>query len=122
MDAHALARLQALSRAALGAGLVAAPGLVARSWVGGVAAKPGAQSLAIGMGARDVGMGLGTLYALRKGRGAGTWIRAGMLADGGDLMATLRARDSLPALAVPLVAAMAGGSVLLGAWLQAAVD
>ncbi len=45
-----------------------------------------------------------------------------MLADAADLVATLRARDALPPLAVPAVAALAGGSVVLGAWLQAAVD
>ena len=45
-----------------------------------------------------------------------------MLADAADLVATLRARDSLPALAVPAVVALAGGSLVLGAWLQSAVD
>ena len=45
-----------------------------------------------------------------------------MLADAADLVATLRARDDLPPLAVPAVAAIAGGSVLLGAYLQAALD
>jgi hypothetical protein len=78
--------------------------------------------LAIGLGARDVALALGTLRALSSRRGTAAWLRAGILADGGDLFATLRARDSLPPLAVPVVAAIAGGSVLLGAYLQAALD
>jgi hypothetical protein len=45
-----------------------------------------------------------------------------MVADLADLVATLRTRDHLPPLATPPVVAMAGGSVLLGAWLQAALD
>jgi len=122
MDSRSLARLQALGRLALGAGLMATPGVVAGGWVGGVADRPEGQALAIGLGARDVGLALGALRALGAGYGAGGWIRAGMLADAADLVATLRARDGVPALAVPVVVALAGGSVALGAWLQAAVD
>jgi hypothetical protein len=122
MDARSLARGQALGRLALGAGLVFSPGVVAGGWVGGVADRREGQALAIGLGARDVGLALGALRALRAGRGAGAWLRAGMLADAADMVATLRARDSMSPLAVPVVTAMAGGSLLLGAWLQAAAD
>jgi len=122
MDASSLARRQALGRLGFGVGLVAVPGLLAGGWVGGVADRREGQTLAIGLGARDVALALGTLGALRSGAAAAPWLRAGMLADFGDLLATLRARDSLPPLALPVVAAIAGGSVLLGAWLQRAVD
>ena len=122
MTARSLARLQALGRTVLGTGLVLAPGVVAGGWVGGVADRREGQALAIGMGARDVGLGLGTLRALSAGRGAGPWLRAGIVADAADLYATVRARERLPPLAAPAVIAMAGGSVLLGAYLQAAVD
>jgi hypothetical protein len=122
MTARTLARLQALGRVALGGGLVVAPGLVAGGWVGAVADRREGQALAIGLGARDIGLAFGTLRALSAGRGAGPWLRAGIVADAADLVATLRARDSLPPLAAPAVAAIAGGSVLLGAYLQAAVD
>lgn len=121
MDARAIARLQALGRLGLGAGFVLAPGRFAGAWAGGAADRPDGQTLAIGLGARDVALALGALRALSAGRGAGAWLRAGMLADAADLVATLRARDDLPPLAVPAVAALAGGSVLLGAWLQSAV-
>jgi hypothetical protein len=121
MDARSLARWQALGRLGFGVGLAGAPGLFAGGWVGGVADGRDGQALAIGLGARDVAIALGTLRAL-SGRGAASWVRAGVLADLGDLVATLRARDLLPPLAVPAVAAIAGGSVLLGAWLQSELD
>ena len=122
MSQRTLARLQALGRLAIGGGLVVAPSVVAGGWVGGVADKRDGQALAIGLGGRDVAIALGTLRALRAGHGAGPWLRAGIVADAADLAGTLRARDQLPPLAVPVVAAIAGGSVLLGAWLQAAAD
>jgi hypothetical protein len=122
MTARTLARLQAYGRVALGGGLVLAPALVAGGWVGGVADRREGQTLAIGLGGRDVALALGTLRALSSGRGAAAWLRAGMIADAADLVATLRARDALPPLATPAVAVLAGGSVLLGAYLQAALD
>jgi hypothetical protein len=122
MDARSLARLHALGRLAIGAGLVAAPGVVAGGWVGGLARTPQGQVLAVGFGARDVAIALGSLRGVGAGYGAAGWIRAGMLADAADLVATLKARDGLPSLAAPAVALLAGGSIVLGAWLQAAVD
>ena len=123
MDARALARNQALGRLALGAGVMLAPGLFAGGWVGGVADRREGQALAIGLGARDVSIALGTLAGLRSRRrgGAAAWIRAGVVADAADLAGTLRARDALPPLAAPAVGALAGGSALLGLWLQGAV-
>jgi hypothetical protein len=122
MDARALARNQALGRLGLGAGLMLAPGVFAGGWVGGVADRREGQALAIGLGARDVAIALGILAGLRSRRGgAAAWIRAGVVADAADLAGTLRARDALPPLTAPAVAALAGGSALLGAWLQGAV-
>jgi hypothetical protein len=122
MSARSLATVQAAGRLVLGAGLTVAPALVAGRWVGGAADTRDGQVLAVGLGARDVAIALGTLHALRTRRGAHAWLRAGIVADAADLVATLRARDDLPALAAPAVAASAGGSVLLGAYLQSALD
>jgi hypothetical protein len=122
MDARSIARLQSLGRLAIGAGLMVVPGTIAGGWVGGVADRREGQALAVAVGARDVALALGALRALSAGHGAGPWLRGGMLADAADLVATLRARDALPALAAPAVAALAGGSLALGAWLQGAVD
>jgi hypothetical protein len=122
MTARSLARLQAVGRLVLGGGLTVAPGRVAGGWVGGVADTRDGQALAIGLGARDVAIALGTLRALQTRRGVSAWLQAGVIADAADLVSTLRARDSLPPLAVPAVAAIAGGSVLLGVYLQSALD
>lgn len=122
MTARTLARLQAYGRVVLGGGLVLAPGLLAGGWVGAAADRRDGQALAIGLGARDVALAVGTLRALSSGRSASAWLRAGIAADAGDLYGTLRGRDTLPPLAVPVVAVIAGGSVLLGAYLQAALD
>ena len=122
MDARSLARWQALGRLTFGAGLMVAPAALAGAWVGGVADRREGQAIAIGLGARDVALALGALRALGAGYGSGAWIRAGMLADAADLIGTLRARDSIPPPAAPVVSALAGGSLLLGAWLQSAVD
>jgi hypothetical protein len=122
MDARSLARLQALGRLGLGAGLVLAPSVFAGGWVGGVADRREGQALSIAAGARDVAIALGALRALGDGRGASGWVQAGVLADAADAFATWRARDSLPPLAAPAVLALATGSAALGLWLQAAVD
>jgi hypothetical protein len=122
MTARTLARLQAIGRLVAGGGLTFAPAVVAGGWVGGVADKRDGQLLAIGLGARDVAIALGTLRALQSRRDAAAWLRAGLVADTADLLATLRARESLPPLALPAVVAIAGGSVLLGAYLQTALD
>jgi hypothetical protein len=122
MTARTLARLQAAGRIVAGGGIALAPGAVAGAWTGGVAASREGQVLAVGLGARDVAIAVGTLNALGSRRGAAAWLRAGIAADAADLLATLRARDTLPPLALPAVVAIAGGSVLLGAYLQAALD
>jgi hypothetical protein len=122
MTARTLARIQAAGRLAAGGGLVVAPAVVAGAWAGAAADTRDGHVLAIGLGARDVAIALGTLNALRSRRGAGAWLRAGVVADAADLLATLRARDTLPPLAVPAVVAIAGGSVVLGAYLQSALD
>jgi hypothetical protein len=122
MDAHSIARLQALGRLGLGAGLTLAPGRFAGGWVGGVADRREGQALSIAAGARDVAIALGALRALGDGRGASGWVRAGVLADAADAFATWRARDSLPPLAAPAVLAIACSSAALGLWLQAEVD
>jgi hypothetical protein len=122
MRPRTLARLQALGRLGIGAGFAVAPGVVGGAWVGAPADRREGQVLAIALGGRDVALALGTLRALSAGYGAGPWLRAGIVADVADLVATLRARDRLPPIAVPATVAIASGSILLGAWLQAAAD
>jgi hypothetical protein len=117
-----LARLQAFGRIAIGAALTVAPERSGRAWIGEVGRRPGAGVLTTGLGARDLAIGAGIATALRRGHGANAWLRAGVLADAADLVATVRARHDLPPLAVAGVGLLAGGSVALGLWIQSAVD
>lgn len=122
MDSRTLARLHGAARLAVGAAYVAAPGLAARAWIGADGDRASVGVLARAFGARDGAIGLGVLRAVGAGHGARPWVRAGVVADTADLLATLRARDSLPALQVAGVALIAGGSVAIGLWLDRTVD
>jgi hypothetical protein len=122
MDARSLARLHGAARLAVGAAYVAAPGLASKAWIGADGGRPGVAVIARAFGARDGAIGLGVLRAVGAGYGAGPWVRAGVLADAADLVATLRARDSLPALQVAGVTLIAAGSVAVGVWLDRMLD
>src|SRR3954469_3139395 len=122
LDARTLTRLHGLARVGLGAGLIAAPRAATAPWLGRVSRRRAAQVPIRAMGARDLAIGLGTAYAAGQGFGARPWLLAGIVSDAADLLATLRARDALPAAGVVGIAAMAGGSVLLELWFSSQVD
>src|SRR5215217_6932241 len=68
MDVAKLARGLALNRISFGAGLILAPRLYARTWIGAAgAADDRAKLLARALGARDLVLGAGGLMALRDG-------------------------------------------------------
>jgi hypothetical protein len=121
MDPRSLATAHAASRAALGAALAIAPGLVGRAWVGRAAARPGPQVVTTAMGVRDLAIGLGLAGALRGGQPPGPWLRAALMADAADLVATVRARRAIPARGTAGVCAVASGSVALGLYLEHAL-
>ena len=122
MEAREIAIAQARGRIALGGLLLLAPGLAGRAWVGGDADRPGAKLLARGLGARDVGIGLGIVIALDRGAPVRGWLEASALADAVDFAATLIARDEVPAATLPGILAMAGGSTVLSGWLARQLD
>jgi hypothetical protein len=122
VDARTLARLQALGRVAVGAGLTLAPGRAGGGWIGRDARRPATQVVISAFGARDLALGLGTAAAAGQGYGARPWVLAGILADATDLAATLRARDDLHPVAVAGVGALAAGSAVLGLWLSRELD
>lgn len=118
-----LARAQALGRVLLGTALTVAPRPVASAWLGSRSARRSQTAVVVSaMGARDVGLGLGVARALRDGHGAKPWLAAGAFADAIDLLATLRARDELPAFGAAAITAMAGGSAVVGLWLRRVLD
>ena len=116
MDATSVARLIALGRLGLGAGLVAAPGLAGRAWVGAEGATTGAKVLGAGFGARDVAIGSGLWRALERGEDASGWLLAGAAGDVADLLATLAARRSLPVLGRLGVPVLAASGAALSVW------
>lgn len=116
MDASTVARVIALGRLGLGAGLVVTPGLAGRAWVGSAGSSTGAKVLGAGFGARDVAIGGGLWRALERGEDPSGWLLAGAAGDVADLLATLAARDSLPLVGRLGVPVLAASGAALSVW------
>ena len=117
------ARAIAAGRIAIGLGLVVAPALSARSWIGGDSARPGAQAMIRALGVRDAFLGLLTLHVIdRPGVGART-VGALAAVDAVDFGATLAARrtGTLPPAGSAVALAVAGGAAVAGVALGAAL-
>jgi len=122
VEPRTIATAHAAGRAAIGGALLAAPEAITAGWIGKHARRGPVTVLARALGARDAALGLGVLGTLGDAQAVKPWVAACLAADAVDLIATLALRDELPAQGVAAVAAMAGGSVLLGAWLLTALD
>lgn len=115
MDARTIAAALNVGRAVVGGALLAAPARAGAAWVGPEAQLDSTQVMTRAMGARDLGLGLGTLVALRgEGGAARTWLLAGVLADAADLAATLAAGRSLPPAGRNGTAVVASTATALG--------
>jgi hypothetical protein len=114
-DPVQLGRLIAAGRVAIGIALVAAPGLFPRL-VAGTGSRQDVLALARIAGARDLGMGVGTLLAARHGATPELrrWMAASAFADGVDALAIAR---SSTFLGLPRLASVAAGTsaAVLGA-------
>jgi hypothetical protein len=84
-----LAGLQGLARAAIGLGLTAAPGAIARGWIGDAVDTPGGSVAVRAMGVRDMCLGLGQWRAARRGEPIKGWLRYGALSDLVDVGASV---------------------------------
>jgi hypothetical protein len=117
VDVVALAPGLAINRISFGVGLMLAPGLYARSWVGSAAAGADTTKvLAPALGARDLALGVGGVLALRAGdvdRGRRGFAAQGVT-DAVDLLATIAARD-VPLPARIFAGTMAAGSTAIAA-------
>jgi MoxR-like ATPase len=117
MNVNSLARGLAINRISFGVGLILAPGLYARSWVGSKAAEEETTKvLARALGARDLALGAGGFLALRHedSERARRWFTAQGVTDAVDFLATIAARD-IPLPARVFAAAMAAGSAAIAA-------
>jgi hypothetical protein len=122
MDARDLALAQARGRIAVGAAMLAAPGLAGKGWIGDDALRPAVKVIIRGFGARDMALGLGVVIALDRGAPVRGWLEGSALADVGDLVGTLLGGRSIPGLARKGIAALAGGSALTAIRLARALD
>jgi len=106
----------AVKRILFGIGYLIAPAQTGRGWIGPMADREQTAVFTRALGARDLALGAGALWALRSGRGqARQWFMAHAVADSTDLVATLRARDALPRSGFRLAAVMAAGSTAIAA-------
>ena len=123
MSLRSAATAIALGRVALGAALLVAPERIGRSWIGPAGTERSVEVMARAVGARDVAIGVGGAAALLSGSdSARAWMLAAAAADLGDMVATLLARDVLPANGVAGVGVLAGGSAVACAATAASLD
>jgi len=118
MDHATLARVIGIGRIAIGAGLLALPRLTGTVWLGSPAEQPGGQLAVASLGARDMALGAGMVWALggRK-RDPRPWLLASAAGDLADLAGVLRHREGLTSASAITTAAMAGGAAAAGVWL-----
>jgi hypothetical protein len=109
-----VARAYGAGRVALGAGLLAAPRLLGRPWVGSVANGPAGQLPLRALGAREIIIGAIALHTIDHPEVGPRWQRTCAIADAVDALATLAARPALPPLGSALVVAMAAGGAATG--------
>jgi hypothetical protein len=107
VTARDAARAYGAGRLALGAGLLVAPGLLGRPWLGVTASEPAGQVALRALGARDLIIGGIALHTVDHPEVGPRWQRTCAAADAVDALATLVARRSLPPVGSALVAALA---------------
>jgi hypothetical protein len=123
MDHATIARVLGIGRVAIGAGLLAAPRLTGGAWLGEPAQHPGGQLAVASLGARDMALGAGTLWALGgRRRAAGPWLLAGAGGDLADLAGVLRHREGLTPVSAIGTALLAGGAAAAGLWIARELD
>jgi len=110
--------LIAAGRIALGLAVLLAPERVTARWLGQDNAKNAAVGdLARGLAARDIALGVSVLATLDDAK-AGPIVQVGCaLADAGDVLGTIAAREHLPRAGALGTVAIAGGAVAVGLYL-----
>ncbi|MBA2506945.1 MAG: hypothetical protein H0V29_13550 [Thermoleophilaceae bacterium] len=123
MNPKGLAYLLAAGRTLIGIGLMTAPELVGKGWMGKKSKDPRIKLLLRVVGIRDFVVGLGGVLALsREGGGARGWILAGAACDTIDGAATALARDDLDDGAATQLLAIAAPAAIAGPVVAAMLD
>jgi hypothetical protein len=91
-------RTFAMGRIGIGAVAVLVPRLVLRPWLGKGNNTPATRMLTRMVGARDIALGMGVVFALNHDAPVRGWLEAATVADGGDFVATLLGFRHLPRL------------------------
>lgn len=104
-----LAAFNGLARGGLGAVAMIAPAVPLAPWVGEARHAPAARLLARALGARDLALAAGLLWAISRCAPLRPWLAAAALADAGDVAATVTARRHLPSPGRWMVLAAAAG-------------
>ncbi|MEU0935688.1 MULTISPECIES: hypothetical protein [unclassified Embleya] len=102
------------ARVALGVVALLDPPRVARPWIGDDADRTGALVFARALGGRDLALGAGAMFAAVRGEPIRAWALAASAADLGDTLITYGHRRRLPRGRRAFIAALAGGSALVG--------
>ena len=106
-----------LSRVAFGIG-AAFPGENRSSWVGEEASRASNRTILRAMGLRDIALGIGATEAAFRDQ-AGPWIAVSLLADLGDVAATLLSSGRIGRSGVVTTTALAGSAAVAAAVLLA---
>jgi len=108
-----------VGRIVIGAGFVAAPEAIGKSWIGEAANADGG-IMARAFGGRDIALGAATLLAARNPKTLAPILALGVMVDSIDCAATLAAGDKVPERTRYVSAAVAGWAALNGLRLFAA--
>jgi hypothetical protein len=102
-------------RVAYGAGLVAAPAKLTRSWLGADVARDPVKVALRGIGGREMVLHGFGIAAAARGRPLWPWLVISMAGDMSDIAATFAGRAGIPGDAPRKTVAVAGGSAALSA-------
>jgi hypothetical protein len=119
LEGRDVARLLSLGRIAIGGLLFVAPRWAARAWTGESDGTAISAMAVRGLGARDLAIGVGTLFALEEGGHPSSWLQAGAAADATDALSVMVNLGRLPALRGTLLLASSAAAAYLG-WVAAA--
>jgi hypothetical protein len=109
-------------RIAYGAGLLAAPGRMARRWLGASADTAPTQIPLQGLGTREIVLHCGAIIAACRDSALRPWLAASIAGDLTDVAATVARRGELPDGSARATVLVGGGSALISALLAAAVE
>jgi hypothetical protein len=118
-----VARAVSAGRLLIGAAMMVKPPLAMNAWIGeDEAQRPVMQMVVRSFGFREVFLGgLGLHVAHREGVGPRT-LQTLAACDAVDLSVTILHRDALPKVAVPMMAAVAGGAAISQLWASRALS